>query len=214
MIDFIKNRDEFEEKKLKFLSLFDKNIDFAENPFKSNFKYYLAFEFDFIYHKHFFEGLKIFMSKTENEKLIFFTIVPSPENFFYKNFKKYSVFEIGINNSDEELNKIMMKNPGGSTADVLAINSNEVAWFSKLDDWGVLGSRDWEMGIVGFSNKESRRLFLSSFDEGKDMFFTIQKQVEIYDHMFEFDDEQRNNYNNLIKNYSDPTDAESSKSAR
>ena len=203
MVDFIKDNKEFEKYRLRFMALFREGIAFEQNPFNLYFKHYLAFEFDFIYHELFFEGIKSFLSKIENISLTFYTIEPSPKEYFFKHFQKYSVFEIGVDKSDEELSNIMMKDPGNSPADAFAINSNYIAIFSSSDQWAISGSRDWEIAIVGFTSKEIKDLFISSFGENSDMFFTVRKQVEIYDEMFSFSKKQRKKYDKLIESYRD-----------
>lgn len=178
MIDFVKNKKEYENYNRKFLNIFKENTPFERNPFNTRFNYFLGFDFDFVYDELFFTGIKSFLSKIKDEKLIFYTINPHPEEYFYKHFGKFSVFEIGINNTDEDLNKIMTTNPGDSPADSLAINSNDIAWFSNSDDWGIICSRDWEISIVGFTNKKILDLFISSFANVDSMFFKFNNNTK------------------------------------
>lgn len=201
MVDFVKRKEDFEKYKYRFNTLFKQGIRFEDNPFNECFKHFVAFEFDFIYHESFFKGIKNFLSEKGVGTVIFYTIDPSPEEYFYHHFEKYSVFEISSNATDEELSKIMMKNPGDSPADALAINSNEISWFSPSDDWAIIGSRDWEIGLIGFIDQTTKELFLNSFSESVDMFFPIQQQVEIYQGMFEFTEVRKKIYDKLIKNY-------------
>lgn len=204
MLDFVEDKIEFEKHKLRFLSLFRESLDFGKNPFGLNFKYYLAFEFDFIYHNHFFEGIKCFMSKIECGKIIFYTIEPSPEEYFYKHFQKFSVFEIGIDHSNEDLNQIMMRDPGKNSADALAITSDVIAWFSNSNNWAIIGSRDWEIAILGFTNQDIRQKFIESFsDDAQTMFTSIKTQVDVLDGMLCFDKHTKAEYNNLIECYKD-----------
>ena len=160
MAKLIQNKFEFEiYKEMLFERISDD--EFEKNPFKGHFKHFLGFEFEFNYHELFFEGIKSFLQKIDNASVVFYTIDPSPEKYFYRHFGKYSVFEISSNASDEELNEIMTQDPGNSPADSLDTNANEISWFSKSDDWSILGSREWEIAVVGFTNKEIKKEFLT-----------------------------------------------------
>src|SRR5690606_15426118 len=110
----------------------------------------------------FFEGLKEFLSKIGDKTVTFYTIDPPPEEYFYKHFQKYSVFEISNDATDKELNHIMMKNPGDNSADAIALTSDEISWHSSSNDWGIMGSKDWEVAIVGFTSENIKELFIKS----------------------------------------------------
>ena len=151
----------------------------------------MFFEFDFMFHEDFFKGIKIFLNQTKEKELIFYTIEPSPEKYFFKYFNKYNVLEINLNNSEMELNSIMMKDPGNSPADAIALNSNEIAWFSESKNWAIIGSRDLEIAIVGFTNNKIKEQFLSSF-ESENYFLSIHEQIKLINKESEF----KNNLNN------------------
>lgn len=185
MIDFVKNKNEFEKHKLNYLKIFNKKVSIEKNPFSSVFNVFMFFEFDFMFHEEFFMGIKIFLNKTKEKELIFYTIEPSPEKYFFKYFNKYNVLEINVDNSEMELNSIMMKDPGGSPADAIALNSNEIVWFSESKDWAIIGSRDLEIAIVGFTNNKIKEQFLSSF-ESENYFSSIQEQIEMMEDESEF----------------------------
>lgn len=204
MTDFVTDKEEFIKYKSRFYQLFDPTVDFEDNPFNPIFKYFLAFEFDFIYHELFFEGLKEFLSKIGDKTVTFYTIDPSPEEYFYKHFQKYSVFEISNDATDKELNHIMMKNPGDNSADAIALTSDEISWYSASNDWGIMGSKDWEVAIVGFTSEKIKELFIESFSENAQLMFTsVEQFVEEFKEMVVFNDVRTNFYNNLIKNYQD-----------
>lgn len=201
MTDFVTDKEEFVKYKSRFFQLFV-NDDFENNPFFSDFKYFLSFEFDFIHNKSFFEGLKNFLKSIGYKTVTFYTIDPSPEDYFYKHFNKFSVFEININAPDKELNDIMMKDPGNSSADALAINSNEISWFSNSNEWAIIGSRDWEIAVVGFTNEKIKQNFIDSFSEDAQTMFTSMKtQVDALDEMLNFNDKIKAEYTKLVESY-------------
>jgi len=86
MIDFVNNKEDYTKYKSRFAEIFKANTDFENNPFNESFKCFVDFDFDFIYHKSFFKGLKTFVKNINNKSVVFYTIEPSPEDYFHKNF--------------------------------------------------------------------------------------------------------------------------------
>ncbi|RNA63018.1 hypothetical protein D1631_14295 [Chryseobacterium nematophagum] len=203
MSNFIIDKEEFEKYKSKIGKIFPEYTSFEKNNFNSNFKYFIGFDFDYILEEIFFEGMIAFLNKIKNDKLIFYTLDPSPENYFFTYFNKYSAFELGKHSSYEDFNDIIYKDPGESTLDSIGINSNEIALFSKSDDWTIIGSRDWEIAIAGFTSSEIKEKFIQSFRNKSDIFTTIKEQVEILDDILKFNDNIKNEYLHLVENYKD-----------
>ena len=174
-----------------------------KNPFNNSFKHFSAFEFEFIYDELFFEGLKVFLEQMENQKVCFYTIEPSPEEYFYNRYRKYSIFEITTSSPDVDLNNIMTKDPTGDSEDSICTSSDKVCWFSKSDKWAILASRDWEIAIAGFSDLEVKEKFMASFTKDvQTMFTSVQEQVNILDEMLGFSTEVKVEYQKLIESYS------------
>jgi hypothetical protein len=179
--------------------------EFEKNPFNEKFKLFVGCEFDFIFHELFFEGIKAFLGKLDDTNLIFYTIDPSPNEYF-KHFKKYNILNISINATDAELNEIMMAELDERYASALAIWSNEISWFSQSNEWAIFGSREWEIAIVGFVNLEVKQKFIQSFsDDAQTMFTSIETQVSALDEMLKFDKETKSQYKKLIQCYQDKT---------
>jgi hypothetical protein len=198
MINFVTKKEEFEKYKSKYLEIFKNNRKFEENIFQNSFKYFIGFEFDYIFHKSFFKNLKSFILDLNEDHIIFYTIDPSPEIFFNE-FNKYNVLNISIQNTDKELTEIFMNN----SVDELAMYSNDIVWFSNSDEWAIAASRDWEIAIVGFISKDMKNRFLNAFKENSDMLTTIKQQVDILDSMLNFNENIQNEYSKLIINYKD-----------
>lgn len=201
MVDFISDKDKYEDYKVKVDSLL-KAIPFEENPFHERFKYFLGFEFDYIFNKSFFDGLKDFSKAIGNESIVFYTIKPSPLEYFFHHFNKFNLFEISNTASDSDLNEILTRDPGSSPADSLFTNSNEITWFSDSEDWVILCSRDWELGIVGFTSHLFKNLFTQSFtNDGQSMFTTIEKQIIALEQIKSFNQQMIKRHRILLKNY-------------
>ncbi|WP_080778182.1 hypothetical protein [Chryseobacterium phocaeense] len=203
MENFVTDKKEFEHYKSKIKKLFPEYLSFEKNSFNSNFKYFIAFDFDYIFEEIFFEGVIAFLNNIKNEKLFFYTIDPSPEDYFFLHFNKYSVFELEINKNYDDFNNIIYKDPGENTADAIGINSNEISCFSNSNDWAIMGSREWEIAIVGFTSLEMKEKFLISFKDNSDIFTSVEQQIDILDDLLNFDNELKSDYKKLIENYQD-----------
>ena len=203
MLNFIDNKSDFREVKSNLFEIFNEKLEIENNPFNNNFKTFIAFEFDFIWNKLFFESLQIFLKRINIESSFFYTINPSPEQYFYKHFNKFNIIQISVNNTNEELNEIMLKNPGDSPADAIEINSDDIAWFSNSKDWAIIGSRDLEIAIVGFTNKEVKNLFLTTFNENSNMFFTVKEQVDSNIELIKVDVNLKKIFDSIKLNYTD-----------
>lgn len=201
MINFIDNKQEFKKYKLKYLEFFKQNIPFERKPFKENYIYFLGFEFDFIFNDNFFEGICNFLKELNVNNFIYFTTNPSPEKYFYKNFNKYNVFDANVNTSNLEINDILMKDPGDSPSDAIALNSVEIAIFSDSNNWAFLGSREYELGVIGFTSVEIKILFLASFYDNSDMFFSVKEQIDINCEFMDISKSQKEKFDLINRNY-------------
>lgn len=203
MANFVVIHSEFETYKEMLLERFT-NADFQDNPFNSRYKYFIGFEFDFIFHESFFGGLKNFLSKNGDSCSIFYTIKPSPEEYFYSHFNKFSVFTISNLASNKELSDILTKDPGDSPADNICTNSNQIAWFSNFKEYAIIGSRDWEIAVVGFTDISIKKQFIDSFSEdARTMYTTIERQTLILDEILNFNIKAKEAYRKLSDNYVD-----------
>lgn len=201
MMDFISDTSQFNKyRKVVGSLLMEKS--FEENPFEQKFKFFLGFEFDFIFNESFFEGLKKFAKKNGNKTIVFYTINPSPEEYFFHHFNKYNVIEIGVTTSELELNDMLMKDPGGSPSDSLCLNSNDICWFSESENWVILCSRDQELAIIGFTKLDVKNEFIASYDSiGQSMFTSLENQVNSLRQLKGFDQNMEDTFSQLIKNY-------------
>lgn len=200
MIDFISETDQYNKYRMKVKSLL-KQKAFEENPFNQKFKYFLGFEFDYIFNQSFFEGLKAFAKSNGDQTIVFYTIQPSPEEYFFHHFNKYNVIEIDVSTKDSELNDILTKDPGDSPADSLCIGSDDICWFSESENWVILCSRDWELAIVGFTDLTTMNHFVGSYDStNQTMFTSIETQLNSLRQIKSFDS-MEGAYNKLIQNY-------------
>ena len=194
MIFYIKEYDEFLLQKKRLNQLVKLNTNLPEQSFHNDFLFFLAFESDFLYNTFFLNGLKNLMKKEGLNFITYFTIDPSPENYFNRYFDRYSVGLIGHNSSDDDFNDFLMRDPGSGPADAL-VNSNKIALFANSNKWAIIIDKNLELGIVGFTGKDVKKIFIDSFGENKDIFYSIYDFVTL----FSFKNDVKNE---LIKNYS------------
>jgi hypothetical protein len=200
MIDFIIDNVEYEIEKRQFKRLFKEDVSFPVNIFQESFLYFNAFEFDLFYEKPFFIGLRRFLIDIGIKKFTFFTVLPSAEEYFFKHFLKYSSAVISTENEYADYFNFLELDPGGSPADALYFNSETIAIFSSNDEWAIIGSKDWELGIIGFKNKIAEKKFLMHF-VGCNSFTTIKKRVYDLDKILNFESHVREKYMEIINNY-------------
>lgn len=202
-MEFIKNHESFRELRVKH-SLFFNEEKFENNPFKERFKYYVAFEFDFIFWVAFLEGLIVFTKKTGSDKLFFYTTKPSVD-YFFNRFNKYSAFEVDVSTpiKAENLYDFLDEPYDDSSIASIWLITNEVCWFSESNDWALLASRDWEIGIVAFSDLNLIKEFMDSFEEDAEamIFPSLESHIKMLDKVFDFSKEAKSRYKKLIQNY-------------
>lgn len=203
-VDFIVDKESFERERIKKNKVFKPDLLLPDNLFEKGFDDFLFFESDFLYHGNFFEGMIEFIKKMGDKSLIFYTISPDPVAYFYYYFKKYSVAIIPLTANVKDYYLFIHSDPGDSPADSMFSNGETVVLFSETPEWGIVTSKDWEIGIVGFKTKKVREFFIESFKEdvGPDkMFDTLDSYIQQFDGMFHMTEEAKKRWYNLRKNY-------------
>lgn len=201
MIKFIKQRDDFHRETEKYNKIFKSENIFPCNIFSDRIMFIISFEFDLIYTELFFDGIQTFLNSINEDNFTFYTINPNPDKYFYKNFGKYSVGVINQNTNYDDYMIFLYDNPGNE-ADCLIYNAETITIFSDESNWGIVGSKDWEIGIVGFQNVKIGHKFLDSFGEDRDIFLSLSDRIEELDDMFHFSAKAAKEYSLLLSNYS------------
>jgi len=201
MINFIDSSKVFLNEKNHATLIFKNNVELPNNLFTNEFTSFKSIEFDKLYSASVFEGIKVFLKKISNSNFTFFSIEPSPEKYFFKHFTKYSVAKIPIDSSYDDYLNFLNEDPGNSPADCLIDRSETILIYSDNPIWGIVGSKDWEVGIVGFKEVEIEKHFLSSFDN-LDLFKVIRSRVEEISTILDLNSYAKEFYSDLEKNYS------------
>ena len=89
--------------------------------------------------------------------------------------------------------------PGNSPADTLLHNAETIAVYSNEPIWGIMGSKDLEIGIIGFKDEKIKTEFLSCFDE--DVFVNITTRVNDLDEMLKLRPETKAIHSQIVENY-------------
>lgn len=197
MVEYISQPDQFDIEKEYLRRVFNDQVDLPNNLFTTDFKYFEAFEFDLIYFDAFFDGLKLFLKKTNNNWFTFYTILPSPEEYFFKHFGKFSAGKVNLDCNYDDYIDFLNSDPGNSPADAPIHNSELVAFYSNEPNWGIVGSKDAEIAIVGFKHKVIRNVFLNSF-KGNVKFGSIEWRMY---QMLNLKEDGKDFFLNLINNY-------------
>ena len=196
MIEYISQPDQFAIEKEYLRRVFNDQVDLPNNLFTNDFKYFDAFEFDLVYSDVFFDGFK----KIKNHWFTFYTISPSPEEYFFKHFGKFSVGKFNLDCHYDDYINFLNSDPGNSPADALICNSELVTFYSNEPNWGIVGSKDAEIAIVGFKKKVIRNVFLNAFNCNV-KFGSIEWRMYVLDQMLHLKDNSKKFYLSLIDNY-------------
>lgn len=203
-INFIDDDKEFDDKKEKMLNVFQKGMMFENKLFKDNYSHFLCFEFDFIFTDVFYLGIQNFVKQLYDSSFIFYVLSPDSEDYFYKHFFKYNVADISLEYSYSDFLNFIHLDPGGSPADCMWANSETILFFSNSLLWGMACSKDWEIGIVGFSDEKTYNIFIDIFKEnvgdGK-IFDTIDSYMNQYNKQFHWCKSTLNKWNVLKNSY-------------
>jgi len=200
-MQFISDKEDFLIEKGHINKIFDLNSDLPKNIFNSRFKYFNGFEFDIIYGEKYFNNLKSFLNQIGDTCFSFYTILPSAENYFLKHFHKYSVARIDNKNNYDDYIDFLETDPGNSPADALVHNGETIAMYSSNDHWAMLGSRDCEIGIVGFTDKKIQSTFIDAF--GGVYITDVKTRANDLGKMLHFKGTILEFYDNLSSNYKD-----------
>lgn len=201
MARFISDKDEFTLITSLLQSILKGN-PFEQNPFQREFKYFLGFEFDLIFAPFFFREIKKLLDI--DSKQYFYPLQPNPEQYFYRHFESYRIIEFDNSDGYDHFGELITQDPGDSPADTLNTITNELCWFSESQAWAVLGSREWELAIIGFTNVKMKQRFIECLTKEERVWFTpVKEQIETLDSMLGFSDEIREEARILYQNYED-----------
>lgn len=199
MINFIHSEREYTNATNELRQTFKEGTDIVENLFVKGFETYCAFEFDRLYGKAFYYGLQDFLDKINTQSFIFYTIVPASDNYFFTNFSKYSVARIPTNASYNDYIEFLHRDPGNSPADALLHNAETIALCSSESIWGIIGSKDLEIGIVGYKDEKTKIDFINCFDKGT--FIDVDSRLNDLDEMLKLSSETKVMHSQIIQNY-------------
>src|SRR4051812_41539331 len=116
MIEFIKDKLDFQNEEFNSRRIFSAQIDLPNNLFNPEFGLFTSFYFDEIFGEDFYRGLQSFLSKRKESEFTFFTLEPSPKHYFFRHFFKFNVCRINVQNSYDEYIHFLNLDPGNSPA--------------------------------------------------------------------------------------------------
>ena len=148
-----------------------------EQVFKIPLSHFVFIRADDIFHTPtFFERIKSFLGRVGENRWFLAVVDPDPKDYFYHHFGKYSVVEMAADDTDDDYLRIAQEDPGSSPADAIGFNSHVVLLFSYSGTWAIYGDRGYELGVVGFAEKELQEIFISIY--GGDRVFDTTEALE------------------------------------
>jgi len=199
MIDFLSSEQDYILATAELHQVFQKDVDIVENPFAIGFTIFRGFEFDRIYGATFYQGLVDFLVKRDSKEFTFYTLLPDPVEYFFSHFSKYSIGRMPIKTSYDDYIDFLNADPG-NPADALIDNAETIAMYSNEPIWGIIGSRDLEIGIVGFKDEKVKDEFVSFFNE--DTFIDIKTRFDDLNEMLKLQSDTKIIHTQMIENYS------------
>ena len=201
MVKFVEQKEEFLQERKKFNHVFKENAILPENVYNDNFKIFIAFEFDLFFWEFFFFRINEFVKSIGDSNYTYYVVEPSPEKYFYRNFKKYGAGIIDVDSTLEEYSEFINYRLSKKYADTLQESPDVLTLFSPTSTWGLYADRNWEIGIVGFENEEVKEIFINSFNESKRIFTTIASHIQDLDDMLQFPPKIKKEYEELLSNF-------------
>lgn len=158
-INYITKKEDYLILQKECKIIFKTEKEFPENLFQSNYIYKLFFENSVEDTQEFYNLLIKFIKEIGDKRVVFFTITPDSESYFYHHFKKYSTALFSVEENYDSFITFLQNDPGDSPADALAFNAEVATMFSESNSWGLITSKKSEMGVIGFNNFETYKLF-------------------------------------------------------
>lgn len=143
-----------------------------------------AFEPSFIIEDFFFEALFFYLNKSKQKKIIVGELIG--DTLFD--------LDLGLINYNYWVDKIFSID--GLYYIKVGVTSESANWALYIDNV------DFEIGLVGFCNLESERLFLESFGKNVDIFTSPKDFIENMDSVLNFSNKAKEIFNNVVKNNS------------
>ena len=199
--EFISDKKTFDGLTSEIYTIIEKDVGLPAMLFKDEIGDYLAFEFEQIFGKCFFSGIVNYSIKTNNHSIVFYILEPSPNDYFFKHFAKYSVFKIDNSTSYEEFEDILSNDPGESKADAIVYNSDVILVMPESRDWIVYGSRNWEIAIIGFRNSKTKNAFSDCFNVC-DILESVEARVNTIKEQIDQNQEVADFFESLLNTYS------------
>ena len=191
---FISNELHFQKELLRVKRIFNLERDLPNQIFKKPYKFYLI-DFDYIYSSNFFNIAQKIMKNFNEEKFFLMVIDPDPEEYFYKNFGKFSLIEASDNDSSEDYLKILDADPGDSPADSILSNSFKMVIYGDSLQWALLADRENELSILGISKS---LIIQNNFSEDIQNISSITELSNLENFGFEISDDFCKNF---LENY-------------
>lgn len=123
----------------------------------------------------FFERIQNCMQAFGESVWTFAVIDPDPELYFYHHFRKYPIFDVTAADSAEDFRSITTADPGESPADAIAFNGVITVAYPVSQRWVVYADQDHEIGIIGFKDRETMKVFSSAY--GQDRLFSMAEAL-------------------------------------
>lgn len=161
-MEIIKNSNEFNSIKSLIPLVINSEMELPDQIFVKA-KYFLFVEFLDVSTKGFYNSI-VELKQTD---YLFYSIVPDPEEYYFRYFSKYSVFKFNFRNSSKDYLKLLHEKPKENSADAIMDVVDKFVVFSTDLDVVVYGDRDFDLMILGFEELCKKVEFVNKFGENR-----------------------------------------------
>ncbi len=196
---YINTQTEFYQETKKLKRIFVEGASLPNKVFSEQYVYFMAFEFEMILIDEFFEGLNEYMKKVQEPNCTFYIVDPTPD-YFLKDLDIYGIGIISQEDTAKEYDSFLLYDPR-ETRTTMDYIMNNVAIYPEKGPWAIYASRYWEIGLIGFTNKQEVEGFIECFGEDGDMFCSVSEYIQELDDMLQFSKEVKKKYAAMLQNY-------------
>lgn len=148
---FIDSPDDFASARRTLESLFTQDARLPDRVFRAPAKFRFV-DFDFTMTREFWPVVSELAWLADGRKTTMITTMilePVPDTYYYPNFGYYNAFRLPASATEDDYGQLLAKEPAGSPADAIYINSFVAAWFSETGRWGVWAERNRGVAVLG-----------------------------------------------------------------
>lgn len=152
---YIQDEKEFRYYYERASQIFKMDKTFPSQVFKKGFTGFKFEEFLSAMSIDFWPTLRNLALNSGDEVVIVGVLDPKPVECYQKIFGYYNWIAIPTSVTDDDYYDVLEYGPDNSPADSIIDSSSILVWFSPSLHWGIMGDRDGDFCVIGFTDLET-----------------------------------------------------------